>query len=323
MLLPIVSVAIIYTQPRSYQATAGLWALRRYEVIGATGVESDLASTPAQSQATALDELLQTNSFALDVANATSLPSTLSPSVAANPTARDAALVAEISKRIVVTPQGYSLFTISYQNRDPQLAQQVVEAVTTVFEQQSGTLSVDTGKQLLKSYQTQLAAAQQTAQAAEAAQAAYEARHPLLTPAALQNDPQYIVLQQATQQAQAAVQQLQSEIAALNQEIAALQGGSSTSLFSVIDPPALPDRPVSRSKLLVLGGLIGLLGGLLASAVYLILGFRRDRTIYGPQDVACITDIPVIAQLLDVPSLALLPMGPTDTAAVALVGPSL
>ena len=73
VLFPTIGVAIAYfLVPRTYQATASLWALHRYEIIGTTGPESDLTSTPAQTQATALSELLQTRSFALTIAQGVS-----------------------------------------------------------------------------------------------------------------------------------------------------------------------------------------------------------------------------------------------------------
>ena len=69
ILPPIIAVAVAYFMtPRTYQSTASVWALQRYFVIGATGPESNLAAFPAQTQATALTELLQTRTFALAVA---------------------------------------------------------------------------------------------------------------------------------------------------------------------------------------------------------------------------------------------------------------
>ena len=79
IVLPPIGVAVVYVIiPRTYPATASLWAFHRYEVIGLTGPETDQNSTPAVTQASALTELLQSHVFALSVANATDLPSTLS-----------------------------------------------------------------------------------------------------------------------------------------------------------------------------------------------------------------------------------------------------
>jgi len=55
LLLPVlVSGIVVFFLPRSYQATARLFALQRFTVIGATGPEADLQSTPSMTQATAL-----------------------------------------------------------------------------------------------------------------------------------------------------------------------------------------------------------------------------------------------------------------------------
>src|SRR6185437_6554132 len=76
LLLPILlSGVVAFLLPRTSQSTASLLAGQRYAVLGATGLESDLQSTPAMTQAAALTDLLQTESFCLAVANDTELPS--------------------------------------------------------------------------------------------------------------------------------------------------------------------------------------------------------------------------------------------------------
>src|SRR2546421_37633 len=140
LILPLVlSLAIAYVLPRSYQASASLWALHRYTVIGATGPESDLLSTPSATQVAALSELLQSRAFALSVAKSTNLAATLhlSKSVLADPQLLDDALAAEVSQHVVVTSQGYNLYGIVYVNRDPTVAQQIVAAVISEFNVQS------------------------------------------------------------------------------------------------------------------------------------------------------------------------------------------
>src|SRR5438046_290398 len=139
ILLTLMGVGIAYFYfPRTYQTTASLCAFRRYEVIGATGLESDLTATPAQTQATALYELLQSRSFALIVAKGTDLAPTLSlsPNVLADPQLLDDALFNEISHHVVVTPQGYNLYTISYINRNSQVAQHIVAGAIQQFGDQ-------------------------------------------------------------------------------------------------------------------------------------------------------------------------------------------
>ena len=129
LIVPVViGVSVAYVLPRSYQSSASLWALRRYEIIGATGPESDLQSTPAETQVAALSELLQSRDFSLAVAKSTNLQSTLQLA-STDPQLIDDALSSEITKNVTVTAGGNNLFEITYKNKNPQTAYQVVAAV--------------------------------------------------------------------------------------------------------------------------------------------------------------------------------------------------
>lgn len=301
VLLPILGAAVGFMLPRSYQAQASLWANQRYAVIGATGSESDLLATEAGTQVTALNELLQTRVFALQVANQTQLINTLSPAVKADPNARDDALVQDISGRVLVATQGTYVYTISYTDKSPEIAQQVVAAVIKSFGEQSQGLSVIEGQNLLQAYQAQLPAAEKAADAAAQAEAQYINQHPTETAAQLTNDPQYSLLHAKTQQAQATLQNLRTQIATLQQEIGLLSGGPST-LFTVLDQPTAPVRPVSRTKTLIMAGGGGVALALLACALYLALLVRRDRALYTPAEVQRATELRVLLQLPALPT---------------------
>lgn len=303
VLFPITGVAIAYNLvPRTYQTTASLWALHRYQVISPTGPESDLSATPAETQATALTELLQTRAFALSVAQGIDLAPTLglSDSVLNDPQQLQSALASEIAKNVAVASQGYNLFTISYTNRNPQIAQQVLESVIQNYGSQSLSLSTAEGQNLLQNYQAQLQQAQQQQNQAITAQERYAAAHRNLTQAQLAVDPQYQQLDDATKQAEANVQNIQNEINAIQQSIAANNGGPST-LFQVVDAPRVPILPVSRTKNYLTSGGIGAGIALLADILYLVILVRRDRSIYTAYDLQDILSLPVLIQL---PTLA-------------------
>lgn len=314
VVLPGVGFGVAYYLPRTYLSTASLWALQRYEVISATGVESDLTATPADTQATALSELLLSRTFALAVANATNLPSTLDASIRADPQLRDNALVTEIAK-VQAVSQGYSLFTISYQSNNPQVAQQVVQAVIQKYGSQSQILTVAEGQQLLNNYSVELAQAQKEAFAAAAAEQQYLLAHSSLETlivrsgqqSAIAEDPQYALLNQQTQQAQAAAQTIQSDIAVVKQEMGT-QGGTASSLFKVLDPPNFPVRPVSRLKTLLLAAGIGLGGALLAIVIYLVILVRRNRAVYTAADLQKVAPISVVMQFPLLPSVMVPPL---------------
>lgn len=295
ILLPVIGVAVVYVVfPRSYQSTTTLWAFHRYEVIGLSGPETDINSTPAQTQANALNELLQAHEFALSIANGTDLPSTLPASTLADPYLRDNALFSEISQHVLATAVGYNLFEINYTNKDPKIAQQVVQATIKNFGLQSQGFSSVEAQLLLEGDQTQLTTAKQQAAQAAAAESNYITAHPGLTPAELQADPQYALLHAQSQQAQATVQNIQTNIDTVNQEINA-QGNSSASLFKVLDTPGV--LAASRTKYYLYGGGVGLGVALLACILYVVTTSRRDRTIRRPLDLQQLIALPVVMQV--------------------------
>ena len=280
ILPPIIAVAVAYFMtPRTYQSTASVWALQRYFVIGATGPESNLEAFPAQTQATALTELLQTRTFALAVAQNINLAPTLGLSKSAmnDPRQLQDALYYDISQHIVVTPSAYNLYYISYTNHDPQIAQQVVKAAITIFGSQGLGLSVLRGQNLLVSYQIQLANVQKDAENAVTAETRYVTANPN---ARQEDDPEYANLDVKRIQAEAAVQNIQDIINTIQQSIST-QGTGANNLFKVIDVPQT-GTPLPRSKNYLVGGGVGLGIALLACTIYLVILVRRDRTIFRP-----------------------------------------
>lgn len=296
--LPVACVAIAYSMvPRTYQTTASLWALRPYESVSASGTGTDQFVTAADSQATALSELLSTRTFALAVAKSTQLASALNldASTKADPQLVDDVLFNEISHNVLVVPQGDNLFTISYINRNPHVAQQVVQSVVQNYAAQSEEFTASEAQQLLQTYQTQLAKAKQAAGAAAAAEAQYLVEHPDLKRQTVINDPQYALLHAQTQQAQDTVQSTQVSITHINDQL--VQGSNANSLFTVIDAPVSANRSVSRTKQYLMAGGIGAVIAILACAVYIVLLVRRDRAVYFPIDLQKVTTLPVLMQL--------------------------
>lgn len=296
-LLPAIGIAVVYVMvPRTYQSTASLWALQRYFVIGSTGPESDLLSTPAQTQATALTELLQTRSFVDSVVKGIDLASALGldSAVLNDPQLLEEDLFNEISKHVVVTPSAYNLFEISYANRNPQIAQQIVASVIARYGTQGLALSVVEGQNLLGSYQAQLVTAQKDLNSAVTLETQYARARPGLNQAQLATDPQYALLDAQRVQAQTTVQNLQNTINTIQQSIST-QGTQVETLFQVIDTPQY--LPVSRTKNYLFGGGIGFAVALLASILYLVIMVRRDRGIYSPDDLQGLVAFPIVMQL--------------------------
>lgn len=301
LLIPaILGVGIAYVLPRSYQSTASLWALKRYEIIGATGAESNLQASPADTQAEALTELLQSSSFDIAVAQSTNLKATLglSQHILSNPQLLNDALVQEISKKVSALSKGYNLYEVSYTNKDPQVAEQVVSAVITQFHSQGQGFSIVEGQRLLQGDQGQLTQAENAANTAAQNESAYLASHPELTKnnANPLNDPQYALLDAKRVQAEVTLQNIQSTIATLNQEIASQNTGGDT-FFNVLDPPVTPNVATSRTKVLLTAGGIGATVGLLFCVLYVLFLVRRDRSLYTASDVQKVTSYPVLLQI--------------------------
>lgn len=327
--LPLISFTYAYIQPRSYQASANLWALRRYEIISATGPQMDPTATPAETQAATLSELLQTRGFALTVAKATDLPSTYDPSIRSDPQSLDDALFIDISAGVQVQSQGINLFAITYINHNPKIAKEVVAAVIQAYGLQSQGFATFEGERLLQNYQAQLVTARQDANSAAQAEAQYLKVHPDVqaliqrtsTQYAALADPEYGVLQGRLEQALAQVASIQSNISNLSQSIS-VQGSSADDLYRVLDPPVIPLRPTSRMRLLLVGGGAGLAIALLACALYLVFMIRRDRAVYTIPELRKVTGYPVVMQLphLTAPVLSLLADRPPQIGPVRAVG---
>ena len=293
----VVGLAIAYVLPRSYQSSASLWALHRYEIIGATGPESDLQSTPSATQVAALSELLLSRDFTLAVAKSTDLASTLQLS-STDPQIVDDALSQEITKHVIVTSRGNNLYEITYTNPNPHVAYQIVAAVIKEFQLQGEGFSVVEGEHLLQGYQTQLTQAKSAADSDAKTESQYLTDHPDLTKSGANplNDPQYALLDAKRLQSQATLQNLQTTIATISQEIATQSTGTGT-FFQTLDQPLQPNVAVSRLKNLEVAGGVGAGIGLLACVLYILMLVRRDRALYTALDLQKLTGHPVLMQL--------------------------
>jgi len=306
VLPPLISVGVAYfVVPHSYEATARIWAYQRYTTITASGVDSNLYATPAQTQAIALTELLNSRSFTLSVTKGIDIaPSlNLSTSALSNPQTTDDSIFANLSKYVVVTPLDYSLYTITYTSTDPQVAQQVVAGVVKQFSTQGIAFTFGQAQRLVQIYQTQLIQAKDQANRAVASEQQYLLAHPELTKPGVSplNDPQYAALDQQRLQDQYSVQNLQTTISTINEEVNA-QGTGSGSFFKELDSPLVPGIPLSRTKQFLVVGGVGAAVGLVACILCILIMVRRDRAIYIPRDVGKLTTVPVVMQLPQLPS---------------------
>jgi hypothetical protein len=302
LLVPsVVGVGVAFALPRSYQSVAGLKAIQRYAVIGATGIEADLQATPAQTQVTALNDFLGSPAFDLAVAYATALPKQVRASVgSSNQHVIDDAIVRDLSTHVQVAAQAYNRYTITYPNSDATVAQHVVQSIVRTFAVDGPAFAALGGQKLLALDQRELTADLSQRDAAVDAETAYASAHLNLTGNALQTDPHYAVLVGEAQRTQQTVLNVETAMNTIHQEIDQLS--SSNTLFTVVDAPSFPYQAVSRLKSLAIGAGVGLAVALLACALYLALLYRRDRAIYTPQDLEPLAGLPQV--ILQIPSIA-------------------
>jgi hypothetical protein len=302
LLVPLVAgIGIVFVLPRSYQSVAGLKAIQRYAVIGATGIEADLQATPAETQVTALDDFLGSPAFDLAVAYATALPKQVQASVGSrNQHVINDAIVRDLSTHVQVAAQAYNRYTITYANSDATIAQHVIQSIVRTFAVEGPAFAALGGQKLLALDQRELTADLSQRDAAVNAEAAYAAAHPSLPANALQTDPHYVVLLGEAQRTQQTVLNLEIAMTTIHQEIDQLS--SSNTLFTVVDAPSFPYQAVSRLKSLAIGAGGGLAVALLACALYLALLYRRDHAIYTPHDVEQLPGLPRV--ILQIPRLA-------------------
>jgi type III secretory pathway component EscR len=63
--------------------------------------------------------------------------------------------------------------------------------------------------------------------------------------------------------------------------------------FRVLDPASLPQRPEGRILIVVVGWAAGLYLGV----ALLVLRTKLDKTVHGREDIAAVTDLPILARI--------------------------
>lgn len=295
VLCPVTCVAVTYLAvPKTYQATATLWALHKYSILTQTNLDPNDLSTPAETQVTALSELVQSRSFSLAVAQQANLAVTLKTQVRADPQSRDNALVADIGQHVKIQALGYSLLTITYTGPNPQVSQQVVGAVIKNYGQESQNIAAPEEKNLLGTYQHDLVVAESNEQRALATETQYIQANSKLTASNLQDDPRYQQLHAQTQLDELTVQNIQNNIGTLAQDIVT-RSILAVNLYKVLDTPTV--QPVSLLKSLLLGAGVGLAIAMVVCALLIALAMGSDRRVYTCGDLEKVTAYPVIMEL--------------------------
>lgn len=304
----VISVGFVILQPRSYDASARVW----FQSTAIAGTDSASQANaylnPSDVALGVLNELLSTRTFCVNIGHRGPLADYLSShlpapdpltagnslidklrgggntSAAARQQILDDTVVSILQKQVTFVATGPQIVTIDFTYTNPYIAQGTLAVLLDEFRDQMVTAQRVQNEQQIASTNQQVADQQKAVTTADAAVARYLALHPELRVAQPPPDATYAGLQQVADQAhQQAAQLAQQRDAAQIQQGLLNQG--TTSLFRVIDPARLPDRPVSFSKTLLTGVGGGLAVGLFLALVTLVVLVFSDHTARTAGDV--------------------------------------
>jgi hypothetical protein len=295
--LPII-IAVLFSAwfslggARTYRSTATLWvdngpaegsSLYTMAAAAAAASIGNYSATegPANFEQQILGEMLQTPTFDVAVAKASSLPgfyasgakTGFSPAVLLNrpngpPVYQAAASVAAGAKTATRGPQ---VLELSYTGPTPALAQNVLASLITQTERAAPAYSNDFARQEQTFFQEANDSAARAQANAQASLAVYKRQHPYAT---ARTDTIYAALAQS----------LKTTKTALTSTTAAVQsfqgpGPGMKATISLIDKPSLPDGPTVSTSDAAVGVLGGLFAGLLISflAVFMATPDSHER----------------------------------------------
>lgn len=288
-----------------YTSTGTVWA-EKPAYLAIAAADWNQWGTPAQNQVGNVSEYLQTNSFALAVLRKTDLRTNLITPLATQQT------LDLLRKYVSVRPIGTHLLAISYSDKQPQAAQQVVQAIIDTFNKEVLSSADVQNAAALAFYQKKLAAAQATANDATAALRSYLNAHPELTqgsaaPSAQVSQmianasfaaqhPELVKLIQDQTAATAAQTNYQNQVDQIQFSQSSENVGTSQS-FRIMDAPVLPKTAQSSKKKLALE--IGAAGaaalGFVAGGVIVLT--LLDSTLRSARVATARLDVPVFVAI--------------------------
>ena len=286
VLLPI--IATVYGQHKLtvYESSAYL-LVQPAATLGSTtlgGITGNPYASPAQNAADAFNELLQSESFVVKVAQGTDLAKQYDLSVRKN----QDIVAAWIQREVSVTPSwaGQKAFWIVVDDKSPGLARQIASSLIQQFsaDYKQSELANYKRAESLVSQEIDQAKGQITQDTQRVNQ--YLTTHPN---AGSTVDPTLAGYQQQQTQDQAQLRDLQDQLQQLRTSESAVQSDL-ISVFTVLDEPKEPLLPTLKLKQLLIYPAGGL--GLALALIALIVGLQTvfDRGVYTQQDVRAILE---------------------------------
>ena len=303
LILPIVIALILSgyfakSAPHKYTSTAAVWF--DTSVPNPSSLVSPLPyTTPAAEGQSVLQEFLGTEQFLVSVGHLGPLAGLLGKS-GASPAAVDGQIATLLSKAFFTTVAGPNIVKITMTGPDPSYIPGTLNAVATAY---TNAITSDLKARNVASvatYQSQLDAAKQNLNAANAAILTFLQQHPGQSATA---NPTYSQLTQAAAQAQTTYSGVQTN---LQQATLSLQNAQAPSSFSVVDR-AQAAFQLSGKKHMIFTVVAGMAAGFIISALALSALTAIDKTARRQEDIDGVLGMEVVAIISQLPPQRKLP----------------
>jgi capsular polysaccharide biosynthesis protein len=279
IVIPLIVVFLVRSVASSYTSTATV-----YVVKAAVNTGDNPFATPAQNLNAGLAEAIKSQqSFVLKIAYQTDMPKTY----AKGTTGIDDLMVARIRAGMTLTPTGNHYIVLTYNDPDPRVAAQVVNAVLPAYQAQVIQFFQQNSQNLIAEYRQQLDDAQSQYLSDSDQLKKYIQQTPGLDP----NDP-------TLAQYQAAVKTDLQNIDFYNSKIHSLTSSTdfltNVPTYSVTDPGLVPSAPTVKTKTTITAMIGGVAGGLGVSLGLIGLFALWDRRIHSRDDLQDAVGLPVL-----------------------------
>jgi uncharacterized protein involved in exopolysaccharide biosynthesis len=285
LIVPLIMTVLGYRALMLYQSSALIYV---DQPVYLTLTNANPYLTPAQNQAESMAELLQSETFDSTIAAQTDLTKTIDLSTQGGRGLAFVRITQELS--VVPTGTGPNTIILTATDKDPYLAQQVVQAALTDFTNYFTSHRVQLDQQGIAFYEQQLASAQGQLTQDSAKLADYLNRHPGEAISGSSVDAALASLEEQVSQDQSSVTTLQSQIENLRSDASAASAGTATFL-RVLDQPQVPLRPtLALRKLATSYTLVGFVGAAGFDAAIIVLLTLLDRKVYFADDLRRVGD---------------------------------
>lgn len=287
VMLPVAIVFALMSRTTEYSSSSTVWVEQSKFLSASTGCSPYI--TLAQCQATLLNELMNTDDFAGEVAAGAGLPvGTLEE--------RGASMWI-VRKGMSAFATGQHPIVLSHTSGDPELSQRIVVALAAQFQARYRETTAQDAQQAQEFYELRLAPDREALTQARNGLAEYVAESP---GSVLNNDVGFQQRQADVEGAEDQVKETLNNIDQVKLELGLQEEGLSRT-FRIVDPATLPDTPLAQSrKDLLVFPIAGLLLALSLSAGLYTFLLRTDNSIRTAEDLRGLPGLSLLGTVPDV-----------------------